>query len=118
MGNEQGPPRLAKADSPDGASVASPHTPWEMPSPAIRRAVYDWPMMKVEELRWYYAHVDFGPGIQPWVTAIEAASVQDARAQLERDFAAEGVAATVGEVGLISDLPAPNDDDDDDDVSP
>jgi hypothetical protein len=58
--------------------------------------------------RWYYAEVDFGPKIQPWLTAIEATSVKDARSALERDFAKKGVVATIGEVGLLADLPDPD----------
>lgn len=69
-------------------------------------------MRKVQEPRWYYAHVDFGPGKKPWLTAIEATSTEDARSQLARGFAAEGVVATIGDVGLLADLPHPDDHDD------
>ncbi len=76
-------------------------------------------MLTVHALRWYYAHVDFGPGIQPWLTAIEASSPEDVRSQLERGFATEGVTATIGEVGLVSDLPLPDGaEDQTDDVTP
>jgi len=64
-----------------------------------------------QDLRWYYAHVDFGPDVQPWLTAIEASSPEDARSQLVESFAADGVTATIGEVGLLSELPDPDDDD-------
>lgn len=64
-------------------------------------------MRAVHELRWYYAHVDFGPGVQPWVTAIEASSPEDARSHLEHDFATKRVTVTIGEVGLLADLPEP-----------
>jgi hypothetical protein len=74
-------------------------------------------MQKLRCPRWYYARVDFGPGIQPWLTAIEATSPEDARAQLERGFAAEGVTATIGEVGLVADLPSPDEPDTETDVS-
>ncbi len=67
-------------------------------------------MKTIQEPRWYYARVDFGPRIQPWLTAIEATSPEDARSQLERGFAAEGVTATIGEVGLVADLPSPESD--------
>ena len=68
-------------------------------------------MLTVHELRWYYAHVDFGPGVKPWITAIEGSSPEDVRSHLERDFAAKGVPAvpaTIGEIGLLADLPDPD----------
>ena len=73
-------------------------------------------MKKSQEPRWYYAHVDFGAGIQPWITTIEATSVEDARSTLARGFAAEGVTATIGEVGLVANLPLVADADTDVDV--
>ena len=57
-----------------------------------------------EEPRWYYARVDFGPGLRSWLTALSATSATDARAQLQRELAAEGVAATIREVGLLAGL--------------
>jgi hypothetical protein len=73
-------------------------------------------MKKSQEPRWYYARVDFGPGIQPWLTAIEATSPEEARSALARGFAADGVTATIGEVGLVADLPPPVELDTDADV--
>lgn len=62
-------------------------------------------MSTIRDLRWYYAQVDFGPGTQPWITAVEGHSPEDVHAQLEDDFTARGVTATIGEVGLLADLP-------------
>lgn len=76
-------------------------------------AVEDQTMLTVHDLRWYYAHVDFGPDVEPWLTAIEGSSPEDVRSHLERDFAAKGVTATIGEIGLLSDLPDPDDKDPD-----
>jgi hypothetical protein len=77
-------------------------------------AVEDQLMLAVQNRRWYYVHVDFGPDVQPWLTAIEASSPEDARTQLAESFAADGVTATIGEIGLLSDLPDPDPDDDED----
>lgn len=54
--------------------------------------------------RWYYAHVDFGPGVRPWLVAVEGDSPEDVRAHLEDDFAVQGVTVTIREVGLLADL--------------
>jgi len=70
-------------------------------------------MLEPLEPRWYYVHVDFGPGIAPWLVAIEATSPEEARSHLARDLAAKGAAATIVEVGLLADLPGSDDGSDD-----
>lgn len=103
MGDKQRPAGLAAGYPPDGERVGS-FSP-RSDTPCTIGGMLTVRRIDADELRWYHVHVDSGPGVQPWTLAIEGSSPADVRSHLERDFAAKGVTATIGEIGLLDALP-------------